>query len=72
VCRLRVIEWFALAQIAGLALKDAPCTNDLHLWQCNIAIAVPSTRDLQEPQTVISRNRRPYQLTRRMRQETLD
>jgi hypothetical protein len=40
----RVFQRFALTEIAGLSLTEAPRTNDLHRWKCNVAIGVPSGR----------------------------
>ena len=31
----RVFQRFSLTEIAGLALTEAPRTNDLHRWKCN-------------------------------------
>jgi hypothetical protein len=45
----RVFQRFSLTEIAGLALIEAPRTNDLHRWTCNIAIGVPSDARNPDP-----------------------
>ena len=48
----RVFQRFALTKIAGLSLTEAPRTNDLHRWKCNVAIGVPyDARDPDPPKT---------------------
>ena len=49
----RVFQRFSLTEIAGLALTEAPRTNDLHRW-CNAAIGVPSEACWLRSRTIFS------------------